>query len=188
MKKIPDNAKKVFDGVRYRVWQWEQALFDGTTTTFEVAERNSCVTIIATTKDEKIIILQEEQPGKDSFEAMCGGEIGSDEEILSAAKRELAEETGYTSSDWQLWFEAPYGWLMGANNFFIAKNCEKTQEQILDPGEKITLKLITLDEFIEFRTNPKARNKELFPILEKAATDEREREKLRSLLFETTTN
>lgn len=32
---IPDHAKCVFKGVIFDVYQWEQKLYNGTTTTFE---------------------------------------------------------------------------------------------------------------------------------------------------------
>ena len=38
-KGLPENAKLVFKGVLFDTWQWEQELFDGSYSTFEVVVR-----------------------------------------------------------------------------------------------------------------------------------------------------
>ncbi|HCC05852.1 TPA: hypothetical protein DEP94_00585 [Candidatus Nomurabacteria bacterium] len=188
MKKIPDNAKKVFEGIIFDVYHWEQEMFDGTTSTFEAIKRLDSVTIIAVVED-KILINTEEQPGKDSFIALPGGRCDTGSLPLEDAKRELLEETGYVSDNWQEWFvsdplqTAKIDW---NNYFFIAKDCKKVAEQKLDSGEKIETKLLSLDEFIDFRHNPKSRNKDIFQILEKASESEEEKQKLKELLGITT--
>ncbi len=185
MKKIPDTAEKVFEGVIFDVYHWQQEMFDGSTETFEAVKKKDTVTIVAVVGD-KIIVTDEEQPGYGMFKTLPGGRAEEGATALEDAKRELAEETGYTTNDWHQWFISdPWNAVKieWDNHFFIARNCKKTQEQDLDAGEKITVNLITFEEFLEFRHNPKARNKDLFEILEKAATDESEREKLKELLF-----
>ena len=188
MKKIPDNATKVFEGITFDVYHWEQELFNGTFTTFEAIKRHDASTVVGVT-DNKIVITEEEQPRRESFCALPGGmtEVGSNP--LDTAKREFVEETGYTSDDWQEWFVSDplqSSRIEWNNYFFIARNCKKTAEQKLDAGEKIETKLVTFEEFLEFRNNPKARNKDLFPILEKAANNEEEKQKLKTLLGITT--
>lgn len=185
MKKIPDNAIKVFDGIIFDVYHWEQEMFDGSFSTFEALRKNSTVTIVATVGD-KIIINDEEQPARGVFKALPGGQIDGDAAPLEEAKRELAEETGYTTEDWQEWLVSDpleHAKIEWDNYFFIARNCEKTQDQQLDSGEKITTSLVTFEEFLEFRHNPKARNKDLFQLLEIASQDEMEKQKLKELLF-----
>lgn len=188
MKKIPNNATKVFEGIIFDVYHWEQEMFDGTHSTFEAIKKKDSVTIIATVGD-KIIINDEEQPMQEAFRALPGGQVERGDEALLSAKRELLEETGYSSEDWQEWFVSDPAQLMKLdwnNYFFIARNCQKIQEQQLDAGEKIETNLVTFEEFLEFRNNPKARNKDLFSILEKASQDESEKQKLKELLGITT--
>ena len=185
MKKIPTTAEKVFEGIIFDVYHWQQEMFDGTFSTFEGLKKKDSVTILATVGD-RIIVNDEEQPGREAFTALPGGQVERGDEPLASAKRELQEETGYTSHDWQEWFSndpTDYGKIEWTNHFFIARNCEKTSEQNLDSGEKITPHLLTFEEFLEFRNNPKVRNKDLFPILEKASKDESEKQKLKELLF-----
>lgn len=190
MKKIPDNAIKVFSGIVFDVYHWQQEMFDGSTETFEAIKKKDTVTVVAIAGD-RIIVNEEEQPGYGVFQALPGGRVEEGSLVLDDAKRELAEETGYTSDDWQPWFvsdpwnAAKVEW---NNHFFIARNCKKTQEQHLDAGEKIIVNLLTFEEFLEFRHNPKARNKDLFELLEKASQDETEKEKLKTLLGLSTNN
>lgn len=46
MAKIPSHAVKVFSGVIFDVYQWQQELFNGETATFEALRRPSTVVII----------------------------------------------------------------------------------------------------------------------------------------------
>ncbi len=188
MKKIPDNAKKVFEGLIFDVYHWDQEMFDGSISTFEAFKRRDSVTIVATFEG-KIILNEEEQPGKSPFVTLPGGVCERDESPLENAKRELLEETGLHSDEWSVWFvsdpwqAAKVEW---NNYFYIAKNCVKIAEQQLDPGEKIVVQHITFEEFLELRHNPKARNKDLIPILEKAVNSEVEKQTLKELLGITT--
>ena len=102
--KKPDSAKKVFEGVLFNVYQWSQKMFDGSTTTFESLERRDTVTIIPVTEDGKIIMTKQEQPCAGTFWSLPGGIMDPGEEAFAAAKRELMEETGHFSDDWQDFF------------------------------------------------------------------------------------
>lgn len=148
MSKIPNNAKKVFSGVIFDVYQWEQKMYDGSTATFERLKRPDTIQIICTDADN-IIIVEEEQPGKPLGNSLVGGRQESDEEPITCAKRELLEETGMTSDDIELYktYE-PYNKIDWKVHVFFARNCKKIAEQNLDPGEKITIKKVSFDEFI----------------------------------------
>lgn len=51
--KIPINARRVFKGIIFDVYQWEQKMFDGNFKTFEMLKRPNTVEIIAI-RDNKI--------------------------------------------------------------------------------------------------------------------------------------
>lgn len=99
---LPSNAKCVFKGKLYDTYQWEQKMFDGSIRTFEMLKRpyNGCVIAVI---NDKILILEQEQPGRGTFLSLPGGRCDQDEEPFIAAQRELLEETGYISEDWELW-------------------------------------------------------------------------------------
>src|SRR5882757_3955251 len=99
--KIPPQAKKVFQGVIFSVYQWQQEMFDGSTETFEMLKRPNTIEVIATQGD-KILISRQSQPNKENFYSLFGGRAEEGEDPLVTAKRELLEESGLESDDWEL--------------------------------------------------------------------------------------
>lgn len=150
MRKIPENAKKVFKGEIFDVYQWDQEMYDGSTKVFEHIKRPDTVIVIPVTEDGEIIICEQEQPDREPYLSMISGRVDAGEEPLNAAKRELLEETGHQSSDISLFDEynphAKLGWTVYT---YLAKGCKKVAEQNLDGGEKIELKFVSVEEFIE---------------------------------------
>ena len=149
MAHLPKEAKQVFEGVVFDVYQWEQEMYDGTHETFEMLKRADTAEVIAV-KDDKILIQDQEQPTKPRFLCLPGGRIEKGEEPQVGAERELLEETGFVSDDWELLHSvephAKYDWTIYV---YFARHCKFKQEQELDAGEKIDLKWVTFDELLD---------------------------------------
>src|SRR3990167_6588616 len=147
---IPPNAKKVFEGIIFDVYQWEQKLFDGSVAIFEKLKRPDTVVVFAVLDDGRIILTEQEQPGKPAFIGGAGGRVEKGEDVLEAVKRELLEETGYTASEFVLWqAEQPISKIDWTVYVFVAKGLQKVADLNLDAGEKLKLKFVSFDEFID---------------------------------------
>jgi len=182
--KIPVNAKCVFKGIIFDVYQWEQELYDGSKTTFEVLKRIDTVNVVPVTKEGKIILLEQVQPGVEPFIGFAGGRIDKGEDVLEAARRELLEETGYKSDNYVLWDSTQYFSKMDwAGYTFIARNCEKAADLNLDAGEKIKLKLIDFEELLELVEKDSFRDFEVAMKILKAKQHPKELNKIRKLLI-----
>ncbi len=159
---IPPHAKKVFQGKIFSVYQWEQKMFDGSIKIFEKIKRPDTVNVFPVTPEGKIILTQQEQPGREPFIGAAGGIIDSGEDPLSAAKRELLEETGYETEEFILWYavqrQTKIDWVIYT---FIAKKLKKVSDLKLDSGEKISLLEVTFDEFIRLTTQDNYRDGEI---------------------------
>ncbi len=162
MGKLPPQAKPVFTGEIFTVYQWQQELFDGSYATFEMLQRPDTVQVI-TIVDDMILLNEEEQPHKGTFLTLPGGRRDlSDTTARDAAKRELREETGYTSDHWETLFTwEPYNKMAWTMHCFIAKQAYKDTEPHLDPGEKITTRLVSFEEFITIASSKEFQAKEL---------------------------
>jgi ADP-ribose pyrophosphatase len=156
---IPPNAKRVFEGIMFDVYQWPQKLFDDTTVTYEMLRRPDTAQIIAI-KDGKFVVINEQQAGRPAFLRFPGGRVEPGESWEEAAARECKEELGLSFANWRLVdVVQPFTKL----DWFVANlvTTDVTEEAEATPegGEKIEVLYLTLDEL-------KARlNKEQNPLL-----------------------
>ena len=180
---IPPHAKRVFKGVIFEAYQWEQELYDGSTATFEKLKRLDTAVVLPVTTDGKIILTRQEQPGKLPFYGLAGGRIEDGEDVAAAAERELLEETGYKAEELVLLdAQQPLSKLDWAVYTFVGKNCRKVQEQQLDAGEKISLELVTFDEFMKIVEHEEFKEIEIALILLRSRLDPEKMHRFRELL------
>lgn len=161
-QQMPEDAKLVFKGKIFEVYQWEQEGYDGSVHVFEKLKRPDTVVVIPVLEDGRILMTRQEQPGKAPFDALVGGRVDEGEDVLDGAKRELLEETGCVSEEWELFFsEQPVSKIEWSVFYFIARNCKKMAEQSLDGAEKVELEEKTWDEFVEISAKPEFSEHEL---------------------------
>lgn len=180
---MPSNAKKVFQGEIFEVWQWEQKMFDGSVAIFERLKRPNTAQVIAIVGD-KILIATQEQPDKKPFPSLFGGRCEDGEDSLATAKRELLEESGYISDDWFLWKEQnPVGKIEWTVHTYIARNCVFQQPPKLDSGEKIETHLLDFEEFLMLSEDQTFYEGELSKALLRTRFDQEFKREFRQLLF-----
>ena len=150
MSSIPENAKRVYKGEIFEIWQWEQKMFDGSMETFEMVKRSNTIQII-TTMNGKILTTREEQPGRPTRHfGLYGGRGEEGEEPLQTAKRELMEESGIETDDWELWrVYEPAVKMDWKIYIFIARNVRRVAEPTLDVGEKIDQVEMDYEQFVD---------------------------------------
>ncbi len=148
--KIPSRATRVHTGIIFEVYQWQQTMFDGSVGTFEAVRRVPGTEIIIADGDE-ILIAEQEQPGAPRYLSLFGGRIEPDEDPLESAKRELLEESGYTAERWELVerSNSPWSKFDWVTYLYLASDPHEVQEPTLDAGEKITVRRVSIDEFLE---------------------------------------
>lgn len=184
LQPLPKHAKKVFEGILFDVWQWEQEMFDGSVQTFEKVSRSASVGVLPITKDKKIILTVQEQPNMAEFVSLVGGVVDPGEEVEHAAHRELLEESGCKTDDLELWYSVqPITKVEWPIYLYVARNCKKVAEASPDVGEKIKLKYVTWQEFLEIIYLDEFRDKELSLHLLKLMKNKAEFKKLESFLF-----
>ena len=179
---MPDNAKKVFKGVLFDVYQWEQEMFDGTKATFEKLKRPDTVVVFPVLPNGNILLTKQEQPGKEPFMGATGGRVDEGEDILSAAKRELLEESGYEAEEFILLdAQHPTSKIDWVVYTFIAKGLKKVANLHLDAGEKIELLEVSFEEFVDIVPKENFSEKELLPRIFEARLDVEKMKELKEL-------
>ena len=183
-QKIPEHATQVFKGVIFDIYQWKQELYDGSVTTFEKAKRQGSAAAIPVLENGKLLIAEDEQPGRATVITFPGGRIDEGETPEEGIHRELLEETGYKAEQMILWKEnQPVHKIDWSTYVFIARGCNKIKEPNPGPGERLTLKEITLDELLALADNPRFQNVELALDLIKARYDITARAALEKTIF-----
>lgn len=138
----------------------DEILFEGrfcrlrSVDTWEYVERRRAtgvVAVLAVTPDGKVLLIEQFRPavGKRVIEIPAGlvGDAGEDEELATAARRELLEETGYDARTMVFLTDGPAA--AGITNefvtFFRADDLTKVAEGGGVDGEKIVVHEVPLD-------------------------------------------
>lgn len=182
---IPPHAKKVFSGVLFDIYQWEQELFDGTFKTFELVKPPDNVIVVPLVGD-KIYVHREEQPNEGIYIGLPAGRFDRGEhDPLRVASRELLEETGYQAQEFRvLRAKSLSGTVEKTTYVVVAHNCTKVSEPVLDPGERLyETMLLSFDEFLELSKHPEFRVGELSPDCMRALLDPQYKEHFRQQIF-----
>lgn len=177
--------KKVFQGLIYSIWQWEQELFDGTTRTFEKIERPSTASVVGVLPDTRIMLIWDEQPHREGVLTPSGGRSEPGETPEQNAAREFLEETGYRAQTLSPWISyQPDNKSSYTVDIFIGKNVEKVTEPEESAGERTQVRLFTFDEFLALGQDPSLRDLYVRITLLEAQLDPSKKEVLRKALYE----
>lgn len=182
----PEDAKKVFQGTIFSVWQWEQELYDGSTKTFEKIGRTSTANTVGILPDNRIMLVWDEQPGREVEGVLTapGGQIDEGETPEQTAAREFFEETGYIAGSLTPWFSyTPWAKAMFSVHFFIAKNIEEKGKPQNGAGERTQPRFFTFDEFIALGQNEQLRDSRLRIMLLEAQLDPTKKQAIYNLFY-----
>lgn len=119
---------------------------------FYVLEYPDWVNVIAIDRQGRHIMVRQYRHGLGQMSTeLCAGVMEEGETPEQAARRELAEETGYTGGRWSLQCVIS-GNPSCTNNLtycFLAEDVELTESQHLDPTESLSVMLMSADELLE---------------------------------------
>ncbi len=149
------NSNLVYDDF-LKVYEEEVLLENGITHKFCLINQKNAAAVLPITTDNKVILVEQYRHGlKENMLEIPAGILEDDESYLECAKRELLEETGYTTKDIE--FLCNYCPSAGVTNelveIFLAKNVQKIGDLELDETEIITVHEYTLDEVITMINN-----------------------------------
>jgi 8-oxo-dGTP pyrophosphatase MutT (NUDIX family) len=155
---IPKEATRVFKGIVYDTYQWQQKLFDNSFTTFEMLKRPDTVKVLAV-KDDHLVVIEQEQPNQRKFYDIPGGMHDQENETeLEATQRELLEETGLIFKTWRLLTAIqPHRKIEQFVYIFLATDFVESVEPNTDAGEKIKVHLLPFDKAKELLSSADAR-------------------------------
>ena len=131
--------------------------------------KHSFSIIVATDEDGKFICVRQYRHGIDeittefpagAIEYMEKSDVpyityenimANNEDAFEAAKRELIEETGYTSNNWKHLMSLPANATLSNSyaHIYRADDCVRVSKQDLDDSEFLYVKLLTEDELLK---------------------------------------
>lgn len=182
---MPPDAKKVFQGKIFAVWQWEQELYDGSFTTFERLSRPGYTFGVGVLEDGKILLLYDEQPDREPVLTPAGGKVDDGESSKEALRREFLEEIGYAIGEVRPWFAyRPSTKIDFVTYGYIARQLKRKETAHPEPGERIREVTFSFEDFLKLGQNPMLRDWGVKVQLLEAQIDPSKKEELRKLLYE----
>ncbi|QYY36691.1 NUDIX hydrolase [Ruficoccus sp. ZRK36] len=125
---------------------------DGRNGDFFIIQCNDWVQCIPLTTDGQIILVRQYRFGTQELSwEVPGGIIDNGEDPVTAALRELSEETGYHCEQARLLAQCyPNPALQGNHTHFVlAEGCTLQSGQDLDPHEELEVRLFTVEEAMQ---------------------------------------
>jgi ADP-ribose pyrophosphatase len=155
--------RQVLPGSTYLTFARDTVLTDdGAPRTREVLLHPGAVTVVAALSNRQVLLVRQYRhaAGEILFELPAGTlemlDDGSVEEPLSAAKRELFEETGYRAQNWRRiaeFFTAP-GFATEFMQVFLATDVEYDESYAgPDEDERLQVKVVSFDDALGMAEN-----------------------------------
>lgn len=123
---------------------------------YYVLEYPTWINVIALTRDGQFVMVEQYRHGLGGvYVELCAGCVEAGEDPLEGARRELAEETGYTGGQWDL-ISVISGNPSTSNNLtycYVARNVELTDTQHLDKTEDIKVRLLSRNQVYQMLLN-----------------------------------
>lgn len=142
------SQKSVFQAELFDVREIKLINSNGKARTHHIAKRDSTISVFPLTNNNEIYLVSQYRYilGRESLESVAGF-IDKKETSLSAAKRELKEETGITATQWEeiAKIEIAASVFKGAAHLFLAKGLEIGFPSSVE-GEDIKLVKISLKQ------------------------------------------
>lgn len=142
------SSEQVFDGRLLKVYRDEARLPDGSSGIREYIRHPGAVVVIPVLDDGRLILERQfRYPLRRTFLELPAGKIDPGEDILTCARRELREETGYEAEQWRhLGVMHPcIGYSDERIEIFLATGLRHVGHA-WDDGEFLEFELFTLDE------------------------------------------
>ncbi len=143
------SSTYLIESAHLRIRSDEVELPNGTVISdYFVRESDGYVMIFALTPQREVVVVHQYRYGVDEvILEFPAGSIDRNEDPLACARRELAEETGYTASRWEQILNVPAEPVRsnGRMRAYLAYDAVKTQEQNLDLTEAIEPYTVPLD-------------------------------------------
>ncbi|MFP4530622.1 MAG: NUDIX hydrolase [Halodesulfurarchaeum sp.] len=147
-----DERESAYECPGFSIVHESVTLPDGTETDFDYLHDVPSVVIIPFTPTGEVVVIEEwRQAVKRVVRGFPAGGVEPGEELGEAAKRELAEETGYEAAAVSHLdtFEPATGISDAIFHYFVATDCRPTGTQRLDEDETIRVATTTLGELLE---------------------------------------
>ena len=148
LTEVQTSSQEIFDGVILHVRKDTVELPNGKPAVREVIRHVGAVGVVPLTDDGKVIIERQfRYPLNRIVTEIPAGKLDSlTEDRLSAAKRELEEETGYTAKQW----------LSLGDYYPAAAYCDERITLYLATGLELGTRHLDADEFLNFEAIPLA--------------------------------
>jgi ADP-ribose pyrophosphatase len=144
------ETKKIHNGMFLTFTQDLIQLSDGTTGIREFVSTNDGCAVVAIDSSKNVVLVQQfRYAHQTTLLELPAGAIEQNETPMDAAKRELYEETGFKSKEWQdLGVILPLTYATQKTYMFLAKNAYQAGEPNPDAGEILKTQIIPFDEIL----------------------------------------
>ncbi len=130
----------------------EVRLPDGTDTDFHYVDEREAVVVLPFTPDGDVVVIDEWRQAVDRINrGLPAGTVEADDDDLeTAARRELAEETGHEAESVEhlVTVEPTNGIANSVHHHYVARGCRPTAERNLDFNESIRVETVTYDDLL----------------------------------------
>ena len=153
MKKFEEktfHSQKIFDGKVISLKVDDVTLPNGETSKREIINHPGAVAIIALTENNRLLVVEQYRKALErSIIEIPAGKLEQGEEPIVTARRELEEETGFTTDSLEFVqaFATSPGFADEVIHVFVAKNLKKLEVPVaLDEDEFVELMEVSLEE------------------------------------------